>query len=113
LPRRGDRVTIQVFAIVAVLVEALTGVTKAVLTSLGLKLQDWADQAISLVFAMAMAFMGRIDFFALVSQAIHVDLGFPAFFGMFLSGLIMSRGSNAVHDILKKLNPQQEMMRIW
>ena len=105
--------TIQVFVMVAVLVEAVTGVVKSVLTALGLKLQDWVDQAISLVLAMAVAFMGRIDFFAVVSQAIQVDLRFPAALGMFLAGLIMSRGSNAVHDILKKLNPQLENRRIW
>ena len=105
--------SLHVFIMAAVLVEGLTGIVKSVLTGFGLKLQAWMDQAASLVIAMAIAIMGRMDFFAVLSQTVQIDLQFPAVFGMVLSGLVLSRGSNAVHDLFKKMNPHVEGKRIW
>lgn len=105
--------SIQVFIMAAVLVEALTGLVKSLLSAMGFKLPDWVDQTISLLLAMAFAFLGRIDFFALVSQVTQVDLHLPAALGMLVAGLVMSRGSNGVHDLFKKLNPRPAEKRIW
>ncbi len=105
--------SLHVFVLAAVLVEGLTGIVKSVLTGLGQKLPDWVDQAISLVLGLAVSILGKIDFFAVISSVIQVNLQFPVIFGMILSGLVLSRGSNAVHDLLKNLNPAVEDKRIW
>jgi len=97
---------------VAVLIEGLTGIAKSILSSLGMTLRDWVDQAISLTLAVAFAVFGKIDFFAILSQVIHVDFRLPAVLGMIVSGLILSRGSNAIHDLLKRMNPVVEETRI-
>ncbi len=109
----GDRMSLHVFILAAVLIEGLTGIVKSILTGFGLKLQTWMDQAISLVLAMAMATVGKMDFFVILSQVIEINLQFPAIFGMILSGLVLSRGSNAIHDLFKTMNPQAEGKRIW
>jgi len=56
----GDGLSIHIFIMAAVLVEAMTGIVKSILVS-----------------------------------------------------LVMSRGSNAIHDLLKKLNRRSEQERIW
>lgn len=101
------------FVLAAVLVEGLTGIVKTTLTGFGLTLRAWADQAISMVLAVTIAVMGKIDFFAVVSELTGMPLNMPATFGVALSGLVLARGSNAVHDLFKALNPKPEAMRIW
>jgi hypothetical protein len=105
--------SLHIFITAAVLVEGLTGIVKSVLAGFGLKLQAWMDQAASLVLAMVIAIVGRMDFFAVLSQVIQIDLQFPTILGMVLSGLVLSRGSNAIHDLFKTMNPQTEGKRIW
>jgi len=60
------------------------------------------------------AFTGKVDFFAILSQVLPISFNFPAFLGILLSALVLSRGSNAIHDLLKRLNPPSgESMRLW
>jgi hypothetical protein len=101
-----------VFLVSALLIEGLTEIIKSILANLGLTLTDWMDQLISIVFGMTIAFVGRMDFFALVSEISNIDFPATQTLGIILSGLVLSRGSNAIHDILKKLNPQKQN-RIW
>lgn len=101
------------FLIAAVLIESLTGIVKTTLTGFGVKLTAWADQTISIVMALALSVMGRINFFAVVSEVVGMEFDFPVAFGIVLSALILARGSNAVHDLLKSLNPGINQMRIW
>lgn len=106
--------TIEVLVVLAVLVEALTGVIKSILLSFGVPLRDWVDQLISLVVALVVAAAGKVDFFAVLSQVLPVELRLPWYLGVLFSAVVLSRGSNAVHDLLKKLNPPQEgAARMW
>jgi len=106
--------TIQAFVILAVLVEAFTGLIKTLLQNFGVTLTDWMDQLISLVLAVGVAVGGRVDFFAILSQVLPVNLNFPPVVGIVLSAVVLARGSNAVHDLLKKLNPPAEgALRMW
>ena len=101
------------FLITAVLIEGLTGIVKTTLTGFGVKLAAWADQAIAMALSMTFTVMGKINFFMVVSEVVCMEFEFPATFGMVLSALILARGSNAVHDLLKTLNPHVDEMRIW
>jgi len=100
------------FAMAAVLVEVLTGIVKTTLEGFGLKLLDWMDQALSMVLALTVAAMGKLDLFAAISELTGMTIGFPTALGIFLAALVLARGSNGVHDIFKKLNPSTDM-RIW
>lgn len=102
------------FLTLAIVVEVMTGITKSVLVKLGVQLKDWVDQAISLAFSVMLAAFGKIDFFAIIDEILPVDFNFPIVLGIIMSALVLSRGSNAVHDILKRLNPPHEgQTRIW
>ncbi|HHW18506.1 MAG TPA: hypothetical protein GXX30_06355 [Firmicutes bacterium] len=102
------------FLTLAIVVEVMTGITKSVLVKLGFQLKDWVDQAISLAFSVMLAAFGKIDFFAIIDEIQPVDFNFPIVLGIIMSALVLSRGSNAVHDILKRLNPPREgQTRIW
>lgn len=106
--------SLHAFITLSVLIEALTGVIKSVLKSFGLFLQDWMDQAISLGLSLIIAISGKVDFFAVLSQILPADFHLPSFLGFIISALVLSRGSNAVHDLLKQLNPPgPESKRIW
>ncbi len=101
------------FAMAALLVEALTGVVKTTLTGFGLRLPDWVDQSISMALSIAIAVLGKMDFFALVSELTSMQFNLPPALGALLSALVLARGSNGLHDLLKKLNPNPNGMRIW
>lgn len=106
--------TTQAFVILAVLIEAFTGLVKSLLQNFGVALKDWMDQLISLVLAVALAVGGRVDFFAVLSQVLPIDFGLPPVVGVVLSAVVLARGSNAVHDLLNKLNPPKEgALRMW
>ncbi|HHY34832.1 MAG TPA: hypothetical protein GX510_04245 [Firmicutes bacterium] len=106
--------TIQAFVILAVLIEAFTGLIKTLLQNFGVVLKDWMDQLISLVLAVAVAAGGKVDFFVVLSQVLPINFGLPPVVGIVLSAVVLARGSNAVHDLLKKLNPSKEgSLRIW
>jgi len=105
--------SLNTFVLIAALVEGLTGIVKSILKSAGVGLPDWADQVISLAVSMAIAIAGRVDFFAVLAQAVPMSLDLPAFLGIVFSGLILSRGSNGIHDVMKNLNPRAEEKRIW
>lgn len=106
--------TIQAFVILAVLIEAFTGLIKTLLQSFGVTLKDWMDQLISLVLAVVVAVGGKVDFFAVLSQVLPINFGLPPVVGIVLSAVVLARGSNAVHDLLKKLNPPEEgALRMW
>jgi len=110
-------VTLEAFIALALLVEAMTQITKSILSKLGVELCPWMDQTISLVFSVAMAVFGKIDFFSILNEVLPVEFNFPAILGIILSALVLSRGSNAVHDILdilRRLNPQgRGQSRLW
>lgn len=93
------------FVVIAILIEGLTGVVKSILAALGVKMQDWMDQAVSLALSLLLAFSAKVDLFVMIQEAIQIPLSAPPILGMFLAGLVLSRGSNAVHDIFKNLNP--------
>lgn len=104
----------QTLVALAILVETITGVVKSLLTGAGLVLLDWADQLISFGVAVALSFWGNVDFFALLSQFFPISFRVPPAFGILLTALIVARGSNAVHDVMKRLNPgSQSSTRIW
>jgi hypothetical protein len=96
-----------------VLVEGLTGIVKTTLAGFGLNLATWTDQAISMVLGLVVAIAGKVDFFAVVSEVVGMQFNFPAALGILLSGLILARGSNGVHDLFKTLNPNIKAMKIW
>ncbi|MGE5578878.1 MAG: hypothetical protein ACM3WU_02440 [Bacillota bacterium] len=104
---------ISFFLVAALLIEGLTGIVKTTLTGFGLKLQAWADQAISIAMALVIAVAGKIDFFAVVSELTGQRFDFPVALGVVLSGLVLARGSNAVHDLFRLLTPKTDNMRIW
>jgi hypothetical protein len=106
--------TLQAFITLAILVEVATGIVKTVISQFNLTLYDWVDQAISLAFSTLIAVAGRVDFFSIVNQIIPVDFNLPKALGIMLSALVLSRGSNAIHDLFKRLNPPAEnQMRLW
>lgn len=112
-------VNLSVFVMIAVLVEGLTGIFKSIVQGLGFTMAVWMDQAASLVVSMSFAVAGKIDFFTVLGQVVPVQFGFPAWAGIILAGLVLSRGSNGVHDIFKNLSPQDQAenegkeARIW
>lgn len=106
--------TLQAFLTLALLVEVTTGIIKSILGNFGLIIEDWLDQAISLVVAGLVAFSGKVDFFLVLNQVLPAQFVYPPFVGILLSALILSRGANAVHDIIKRLNPPTTgQMRLW
>lgn len=101
------------FLVAALLIEGLTGILKTTLTGFGLKLQAWADQALSIGVAMTIAVAGKINFFAVVTEVTGHRFDLPVALGIVLSGLVLARGSNAVHDLFRLINPRTDNMRIW
>ena len=101
------------FLMYAVLIEALTGILKTTLTGFGFVLPAWVDQGISLLLAFAFSIFGKINLFEVLSEAIGVEFHFPAGFGIALSALVLARGSNGVHDLMKRLNPSGDNRKIW
>ncbi len=60
------------------------------------------DRIGALAVGLLLALGAQLDLFALVSIPISIP-----FVGMVLTGVLISRGANFVHDLLKKIEPSQ------
>lgn len=59
------------------------------------------DRIGALIVGLLLAIGTGLDFFSLV----QIPLNIP-YLGMALTGVLISRGANFVHDLLKKIEPQ-------
>lgn len=66
-----------------------------------------------MAISTAIAVLGKMDFSALVSELTCVEFSLSPAVGAFLSAVVLARGSNGLHDLLRKLNPNPNSMRIW
>lgn len=94
--------------VVAILVEAVIHVIFSIkgLRDFDKKIKWFPIQvALSLSIAIATCFHVRLDMFQLLFPAVQESA-----FGFVLTGLIVSRGSNYVHDIIKKISDTQKQI---
>ncbi|WP_350344451.1 hypothetical protein PRVXT_000865 [Proteinivorax tanatarense] len=87
--------TLTTLVILAILVEFTIEIIKNSFPSL----KDYKTQILSIIFGVAISITTRTGLLA----ALNIDTTTPII-DYFLTGLIISRGSNVVHDLIKKLN---------
>ena len=85
--------------VLAVITEALTEYVKLLLgEEIAKKLGKWV-MLISMAIGIGIAFTLNVDLFIIIGLNVQIP-----FVGIILSGIFGSRGSNYLHDILKKLD---------
>lgn len=92
---------IVVFALGAIIVEALIEYIKTLMKALEEKqYKTLGTQIASIILGIGLACLLGLDFFGMLGIVVPYPI-----VGMILSGLIMSRGSNYFSDFLKKVQP--------
>jgi len=84
----------------AILVEAIVQVVKSGVPET-VAIPGWLWPAVSAVIGVVLCIAARVD----ALSALGVEITVP-FIGQAITGLLVSRGSNFLHDLWKKINSQ-------
>lgn len=86
--------------VVAILAEAVWEILKNLIPSTSDKVWSYINLVGSLLVGVLVAFVADVNIFALLG----IDLKWPVV-GVVLTGILISRGSNYIHDLVGKLKP--------
>ena len=86
--------------VVAILSEAIWEILKNLIPNLNDKVWTYINLVGSLLVGILIAFIADVNIFALLS----IELKWPIV-GIVMTGVLISRGSNYIHDLVGKLKP--------
>lgn len=86
--------------VVAILAEAVWEILKNLIPNMNDKVWNYINLVGSLAIGILIAFISDVNIFALL----NIDLKWPVV-GVILTGILISRGSNYIHDLVSKLKP--------
>lgn len=86
--------------VVAILSEAIWEILKNLIPNMNDTVWSYINLVGSLLVGILIAFIADVNIFALLD----IDLKWPVV-GVVLTGILISRGSNYIHDLVGKLKP--------
>lgn len=89
--------------ITAILAEAIWQIIKEIIPNINDKVWNYINKLGSLATGILIAVLANVNLFDMLS----IEIKYPII-GVILTGIIISRGSNYVHDLIGKLQAKAE-----